>query len=52
MIDGYTDRQLIRSLYRRIQRMIGLVLLVELLIAACEGGFMRAVAPYFPNIWS
>ncbi len=52
VVDVYTDRQSIRSLYRRIQRMMGLVLLAELLLAAYEGGLLRAVAPDIPDIWS
>ena len=48
VVDVYTDRQSIRSLYRRIQRMIGVVLLIELFLVAYEVGFMRTA---FPHIW-
>nr|MDA8195291.1 DUF2812 domain-containing protein [Thermaerobacter sp.] len=48
VVDVYTDRQSIRNLYRRIQRMIGVVLLIELFLVAYEVGFMPAV---FPHVW-
>ncbi len=46
--DIYTDSRSIRELYRRIRRVIGLVLLVEFLLVVCEVGLTEFVGSH---IW-